>query len=94
MLALDAETRRLRKLWPDALAYEAGHIKAELAAVQDEIDRLKAEAVRRELLQAEGELFRLVLTPPGTTSRLDREKLEQAFGTGFVAAFSRPVSHD
>jgi hypothetical protein len=39
----------------------------EVAAAR--IEALKAEAIRRELRLAEGEAYRIVLTPPGTAQR-------------------------
>jgi hypothetical protein len=67
--ALDPEVKRLRRLSVQDLADEAGQLKAALG-------RIKDEAIRRDLRRAEGLLFRLVLTPPGRQSRLDRARLE------------------
>ena len=59
---LDPETKRLRRLSPGALADEIGALEAR-------VDALKAEAIRRELRRAEGEDYRITLTPPGTAGR-------------------------
>jgi hypothetical protein len=58
---LSLEGRRLRKLTDGELADEVGTLEAR-------IDALKAEAIRREIRRAEGEDFRITLTPPGPPS--------------------------
>ena len=55
---LDAEAKRLRKLTDGALADEVGGLEARIGA-------LKSEAIRRNLHRAQGEAFRITLTPPG-----------------------------
>ena len=53
---------------------------------------LKAEAIRRELRRAEGEAYRIVLTPPGTQQRIDKPLLLKVLGitaAGWRAARSR-----
>lgn len=77
---LSAEAKRLRKLSPGELADEAGKAKAALGLIKD-------EAVRRELRRAEGNLFRLTLSPPGRQTRLDRARLEADQGAGFLAPY-------
>jgi hypothetical protein len=66
---LDPETKRLHKL-------TAG----EVGALEARIDALKAEAIRRDLRRAEGEGFRITLTPPGTQQRTDKPLLLQVLG--------------
>ena len=43
--------------------------------------------MRRELRRAEGNLFRLSLSPPGRQTRLDRARLEADQGTDFLAPY-------
>ena len=43
--------------------------------------------MRRELRRAEGNLFRLSLTPPGRQTRLDRARLEADHGAEFLAPY-------
>jgi hypothetical protein len=68
MKPLDSPVKRLRGLSPGELADEIGVLEAR-------IGELKAEAVRRCLHRAEGQAFRIVLTPPGTQQRTDKPKL-------------------
>jgi hypothetical protein len=68
--------RYLRKLSPGELADQAGKLKAALD-----------EAIRRELHRAEGNLFRLTLSPPGRQTRLDRARLEADHGAAFIAPY-------
>lgn len=77
---MDSEIKRLRKLSPGELADEAGQLKAALG-------RIKDEAIRRELTRAEGNLYRLTLSPPGRQTRLDRTRLEADKGAGFLAPY-------
>jgi hypothetical protein len=91
---LDAETKRLRGLTAGQLADEVGRRKAEIAELGERIDELKQEAVRRGLTSAEGDLFRIALSPPGQQQRLDREVLGTVFGEAFLAHFSRQVETD
>jgi hypothetical protein len=58
----------LRKLSPGDLADEIGVLEAR-------IDALKGEAIRRELHRAEGQAFKITLTPPGTSQRTDKAVL-------------------
>jgi hypothetical protein len=84
---LDAEAKRLRKLSPGALADEIGALEAR-------VDALKDEAIRRELRRAEGEAYRIVLTPPGTSQRTDKPLLLQVLGitaAEYAARFTYPV---
>ncbi len=73
MPALDPETKRLRKLSPAALADEAGVLKARVEAIKD-------EAIRRGLRKAEGEFWKLSLSPPGESNRTDKARLLQVLG--------------
>jgi hypothetical protein len=91
---LDTEAKRLRKLKPGVLCDEAGELKAAISDLQRRLDDYRAEAVRRELGEAEGALFRMVLTAPSVQQRLDKEKLEKVFGEDFIAIFSKEVRTD
>ena len=85
--ALSLEGRRLRKLTDGELADEVGTFEAR-------IDALKAEAIRREIRRAEGEDFRITLTPPGTSQRTDKPLLLQVMGiteAEYTARFCHPV---
>lgn len=70
----------LSTLSPGELADQAGKHKAALAQIKD-------EAIRRELTRAEGNLFRLTLSPPGRQTRLDRARLEADKGAAFLAPY-------
>jgi hypothetical protein len=70
----------LRGLTPGQLADAAGKFRAALADIKD-------EAVRRELSRAEGNAFRLTLSPPGRQTRLDRARLEAEQGADFLAPY-------
>jgi hypothetical protein len=70
---LDPETKRLRKLTDGALADEVGTLKASIAALEE-------EAIRRGLRRAEGEDFKITLTPPGTSQRTDKPLLLRVLG--------------
>jgi hypothetical protein len=70
----------LRDLSPGQLADEAGKLKAALSDIRD-------EAIRRELTRAEGNCFRLTLSPPGRQTRLDRARLEADHGADFIAPY-------
>ena len=87
---LDAETKRLRKASPGALADEA-------LAFKTKIEAIKAEAIRRGLKTAEGETGRFTLSPPGTQDRTEREGLLKVLGiteAEFVRRFTRTVKTD
>ena len=70
----------LRGLTPGQLADAAGQLKAALADI-------KGEAVRRELSRAEGNAYRLTLSPPSRQTRLDRARLEADQGAEFLAPY-------
>jgi hypothetical protein len=91
---LDPETKRLRKLSPGELADEVGSIKAEIADLEVRLDAHKAEAVRRDLREAGGKLFRVTLSPPSNQARVDSALLRQVMGEAFVDHFSRIVALD
>ena len=48
---------------------------------------IKDEAIRRELRRAEGNAYRLTLSPPGRQMRLDRARLEEDHGHELVAPY-------
>jgi hypothetical protein len=86
-MALDPEVRRLRKLSPSALADEAGALKAKTEAIKD-------EAIRRGLRKAQGEFWKLALSPPGTSNRTDKPRLMAVLGISeneYEARFTSPV---
>lgn len=91
---LDPETKRLRRLSPGELADDVGGPKAQIADLERALEQRKAEGIRRGLAEAEGALFRLTLTPPGTSRRLDPRTLSAVFGDAFVNHFSRDVATD
>ena len=86
---LDDETRRRRRLKDGELADEVGELKAMAAELRDREERLKAEAVRRDLLEADGKLFRITLTPPGEVLRFSLEALRADKGDRFVEKYYR-----
>jgi uncharacterized small protein (DUF1192 family) len=84
---LDADELRRRKLTNGQLADEIG-------GLQHQIDRLKAEAIRRELSRAAGLGYRIVLSPPGEQQRTDKAKLLEVLGISaaeYAARFCYPV---
>jgi hypothetical protein len=56
--------------------FDGGHRRSPGAA----LEVLKAEAMRRELRRAEGEAYRIVLTPPGTSQRILLSRQGGLFG--------------
>jgi hypothetical protein len=91
---LAPETKRLRGLSAGELADAVGAVKAKISDLEAELDTLKAEAVRRDLREAEGKLFRVTLSPPGSHLRIDGTLLRRVFGDPFVDHFSRAVLTD
>ena len=91
---LDPEIKRLRALTDGELADAVGAIRAEIAAGEERLQAYKTEAVRRDLREADGTLFRVTLTPPGMQMRLDAKLLRQVFGDPFADHFSRVVNTD
>jgi hypothetical protein len=84
---LDPETKLLRKRGDGELADEVG-------LLQDRIETLKAEAIRRELRRVEGQHYRLVLTAPAYSQRTDKTRLLQSLGitaAEFASRFCYPV---
>jgi hypothetical protein len=84
---LDADTKHLRKVPP-------GYLADQIGALEARIEVLKAEAIRRELRRAEGEAYRIVLTPPGTSQRTDKPLLLKVLGittAEYTARFCNPV---
>jgi hypothetical protein len=79
-VATEATPGKLSDMTPGQLADAAGQLKAALADIKD-------EAVRRELLRAEGNRFRLTLGPPGRQMRLDRARLEEDHGHALIAPY-------
>ena len=74
----------LRDFSPGQLADQAGALKAQLEAI-------KQEMIAREVARAEGNLFRLALSPPSRQNRLDREALERDYGTAFLAGYCHEI---
>jgi len=71
---------RLDEMTPGQLADAAGVLKAALSDI-------KGEAIRRDLRRAEGNKFRLTLSPPSRQMRLDRARLEEHHGHELLAPF-------
>jgi hypothetical protein len=69
---------------PGQLADQAGALKAKLEAI-------KQEMIARDVPRAEGNLYRLALSPPGRQNRLDRDALERDHGLEFLAAYCHEV---
>jgi hypothetical protein len=89
-MPLDPEIKRLRKLSPAALADEAGALKAKTEAIKD-------EAIRRGLKKAEGQFWKLALTPPGQSNRTDKSRLLAVLGISeseYVSWYTSPVQTD
>jgi len=89
-MAGSAEVKRLRKLSAGALADEAGALKERTEAIKD-------EAIRRGLRKAEGALWKLALSPPGTSNRTDRALLLQVMGlteNEYLARFTTATQTD
>jgi hypothetical protein len=84
---LTPEQKRLRGLTPGELADEAGVLKADAAAVEDKIAAVKAEALRRKLSEADGELYRMTIAPARDGERLDVKALRAAKGEKFLAPY-------
>jgi hypothetical protein len=84
---LDPDAKRRRQL-------SAGELADEVGALEARIDALKAEAIRRDIRRAEGEDFRITLTPPGTSQRTDQPLLLQVLGitkAEYTSRFCHPV---
>ena len=86
---LDAKTKTLRGMTPAQLADKVGTWKATIAEVDEELEAIKQECIRRGLLKAEGKLFDITLSPPGERTNLDKDSLLDVFGDRFVAKFSK-----
>jgi hypothetical protein len=86
---LDPEVKRLHRLSAGELSDEVGTIKAEIADCEAKLEALKAEAVRRQLTEADGRLFRVTLSAPTTGSRIDTSLLRKVMGDAFVDHFSK-----
>ena len=89
-MPLDVEVKRLRKLSPAALADEAGALKARTEAI-------KNEAIRRGLHKAEGQFWKLALSPPGQSNRTDKSRLLAVLGISeseYVSRFTSPTQTD
>ena len=89
-MPLDPEAKRLRKLSPATLADEAGALKSQ-------IERIKDEAIRRGLHKAEGEFWKLALTPPSISNRTDKARLLAVLGISeseYTTRFTSPTRTD
>ena len=89
-MALDPEARRLRKLSPAVLADEVGALKQRTEAIKD-------EAIRRGLHRAEGQFWKITLSPPGQSNRTDKGRLLEVLGISeaeYVARFTSPAQTD
>jgi hypothetical protein len=70
-------------IWPNAIG-----------ALEGRVEVLKAEAIRREIHRAEGENYRIVLTPPGTQQRTDKLLLLRVLGitaAEYTTRFCHPL---
>jgi hypothetical protein len=74
----------LRDYSPGQLADQAGVLKAQIEAI-------KQEMIAREVTRAEGNLFRLALTPPGRQNRFDRDAFEREYGVDFLSRFCNEI---
>jgi hypothetical protein len=74
----------LRGLSPGQLADQAGALKARLGAI-------KQEMILRDVTRAEGNLFRLALSPPSRQNRFDRDAFERDYGADFLARFCHEI---
>ena len=84
---LDPEARRLSNI-------SSGDLADAIGALEARVEVLKAEAIRRDLRRAEGEAYRIVLTPPATSQRTDKPKLLLVLGitaAEYAARFTYPV---
>ena len=84
---LDPEAKRLRNV-------SSGELADAIGALEARVEVLKAEAIRRDVRRAEGEAYRIVLTPPGTGQRTDKPLLLQVLGitaAEYTARFCHPV---
>jgi hypothetical protein len=82
--------KRLRALSPAALADEAGALKAKTEAIKD-------EAIRRGIKKAEGQFWKLSLSPPGQSNRTDKSRLLAFLGFSedeYVMRFTSPTQTD
>ena len=86
---LDAETKRLRSMTPAQLADEVGTRKATIADVNEQLEVIKQECIRRSLTSAEGTLFDITLSPPGERTSIDKDMLATVFGVPFIEHFSK-----
>jgi hypothetical protein len=72
------------------VADEAGALKAKTEAIKD-------EAIRRGLKKAEGQFWKLALTPPGQSNRTDKSRLLAVLGISesqYVSRFTSPTQTD
>jgi hypothetical protein len=74
----------LRKFSPGELADQAGGLKVKLEAI-------KQEMIGREVTRAEGNRFRLALTPPSRQNRFDRDAFEREYGADFLVRFCNEI---
>jgi hypothetical protein len=78
-------------LWAGGpLADEAGALKAKTEAIKD-------EAIRRGLKKAEGEFWKLALSPPGESNRTDKSRLLAVPGVSeieYIARYTSPIHTD
>jgi hypothetical protein len=74
----------LREFSPGQLADQAGALKARLEAI-------KQEMILRDAARAEGNLFRLALSPPSRQNRFNREAFERDYGADFLTRFCHEI---
>jgi hypothetical protein len=81
---LDPEAKRLHAMTPAAIADKVGALKAAIADIDEELEALKLECVRRGLPRAEGVLFDITVSPPGERRSLDKDALVADLGAAVV----------
>jgi hypothetical protein len=91
---LTEDQRRLRGLTPSELADQVGALKADAADVESKIEAIKLEAIRRKLLSADGSMFRITLSPPGESRRVDVKALRRDKGEKFLAPYTTTAPTD
>jgi hypothetical protein len=88
---LTDEERRLRLMTRAELADEVGCLKSRVAACRDAEEAVKTELLRRDLTEADGELFRVTLSWT-EGERFSLEALREAKGEKFLLPFMRRVA--
>jgi len=88
-IPLDPAIKRLHATSSGALVDKAGSLKAAEADINEQIEAIKLELVRRGVTEESGDLFRATLTPPGERTTFDKAALEADCGPQFVAKYTK-----